>query len=330
MSTESSYNLQQSLYTLYREYYHCGNCTLLRQSDFDHGTYQIKKGGLYVLCEDVEFNPDPQYLQSNSKYSENKAYSMGYFAAITVECDNVIIDLQGCTIRQSYEHYFAQRFFNVIELASSPFITNQGPALVNQSTSDYPYTAANHCLIINGTIGLSSHGGIHGNNNEHILLQKINVQDFESCGIQLNGVHNAFIDCVTLTGILIAPVRSLTFTMLQHLHALQEQASSTATDSSGLATYDVTHNSITRNIHRDTVIDQLKAMDDALRCPFKEADRLHTELSTPPTVTVALRTIWETLQSIDTSTCEDGVNAVPTEVSRFVATPVTDPHSGSS
>ena len=327
MSTESSYNLQQSLYTLYREYYHCGNCTLLRQSDFDHGTYQIKKSGLYVLCEDVEFNPDPKYLTTNSKYSENKAYGLGYFAAIAVECNDVIIDLQGCTIRQSYEHYFTQRFFNVIELASSPFITNQGPAAVNQSASDYPYASAKHCLIINGTIGLSSHGGVHGNNNADILLQKLTVQDFESCGIQLNGVHNAFIDCVTLTGILIAPVRSLTFTMLQHLKALQKQV----TDNTGTATLDIAlDTSTTKTITRETVIDNLKAMDDALRCPFKDADTSHDASVTPSSVTATLRKIWETLQSIETSTCDDGVTTVPTEVSRFVATPVTDPQTGST
>lgn len=328
MSTESSYNLQQSLYSLYREYYHCGKCTLLRQTDFDHGTYQIKSGGLYVLCEDIEFNPDPQYLESNTAYSENKAYGLGYFAAITVECDNVIIDLQGCTIRQSYEHYFTQRFFNVIELASSPFIPAQGPALVNQASgTGYPYTAANHCLVINGTIGLSSHGGVHGNNNSNILLQKLSVVDFESCGVQLNGVCNAFLDCLTITGITIAPVRSLTFTMLQHLKALQEQV----TDGTGSATLDIAlDTTTTTTITRDTVITNLNAMAEAMKCIFQSADTTHDASTTPPSTTVALRTIWEALQTIDTSTCDDGVVTVPAEVSRFVSLVSVDKKSGAN
>lgn len=327
MSTESSYNLQQSLYSLYRDYYHCGNCTLLRQTDFDHGTYQIKKSGLYVLCEDIVFNPDPEYLETSTAYTENKAYAMGYFAAITVECDDVVIDLQGCTIRQSYEHYFTQRFFNIIELGSSPFITSQGPALVNQSVGDYPYVSANHCLIINGTIGLSSHGGVHGNNNTGILLQKLSVVDFESCGVQLNGVCNAFIDCVTVTGITIAPVRSTTFTMLMHLKALQKQV----VDGTGSASIDVVlaDTTTSKTISRDTVITNLNAMAEALKCPFKEADIAHLATSTPPSTTMALRTIWEAIQLID-GTCADGVDNVPAEVSRFVSPVSVDKKSGAT
>lgn len=328
MSTESSYNLQQSLYSLYRDYYHCGKCTLLKQSDFDHGTYQIKTGGLYVICEDIIFNPDAQYLTSNTEYSENKAYAMGYFAAIAIECDNVIIDLQGFTIRQSYEHYFTQRFFNVIELASSPFITAQGPALVNQATgAGYGYKAANHCMIINGTIGLSSHGAVHGNNNTNILLEKLSVVDFESCGIQLNGVCNAFIDCVTITGISIAPVRSLTFTMLQHLKTLQEHVAT----GTGNATYDVMlHYGTTTTLHRDTIITNLNAMAEALKCPFKEADANHSVSTTPPSTTVAIRTIWNKLQTITTRTCEDGVDNIPEEVTRFVAPVCVDTKDGTT
>ena len=126
MTTESSFALQQSLYTLYRKYYHSGCCVLLNQANFDGGTVRITKGGLYVLTEDIVFNPSEDAL-SESPYADNPGYSMGYFAAIAVEADDVIIDLQGKTIRQSYEHYARQRFFNVVELASSPFVPNQGP-----------------------------------------------------------------------------------------------------------------------------------------------------------------------------------------------------------
>ena len=328
MSTESSYNLQQSLYSLYREYYHCGKCTLLKQSDFEHGTYQIKTGGLYVLCEDIVFNPDPEYLTTNTVYSENKAYALGYFAAVAIECDDVIFDLQGFTIRQSYEHYLTQRFFSVIELASSPFITAQGPALVNQAAgTGYAYKSANHCMIINGTVGLSSHGGIHGNNNRDILLEKLSVVDFESCGIQLNGVCNAFIDCVTITGISIAPVRSLTFTLLQHLKTLQKQV----TDETDSATLEVVLRSgTTTTLQRDTIITNLNAMAEALKCPFKEADVAHTASSTPPSTSAAIRVIWDKLQTIQTSTCEDGIDAVPEEVMRFVAPVSTNSKDGTS
>ena len=60
--------------------------------------------------------------------TNNGPYTLGFFAAITIECNNVVIDLNGKSIRQSNEFYLKQRFFSIIELASSPFIPKQGPA----------------------------------------------------------------------------------------------------------------------------------------------------------------------------------------------------------
>ena len=64
-----------------------------------------------------------------------------------------------CCSHRCGAHYFRQRFFNVIQLATSPFIPGQGPGAVRADGDDTPYKAASRCLILNGTIGLSSHGG---------------------------------------------------------------------------------------------------------------------------------------------------------------------------
>jgi hypothetical protein len=322
MSTESSYNLQQSLYTLYRKYYHSGNVTLLKQADFEHGTLQIQAGGLYVLCEDIVFGPDRTYADTVSAYATNKAYRMGFFAAITIECDDVILDLQGCTIRQSYEHYCHQRFFNVIELANAPFITEQGPALVNQSASasaasKYPYVAANNCLLINGTIGLSSHGGVHGNNNCNVLLQNLTVQDFETTGIQLNGVRGAFVDGVTLVGITIAPLNSLTFSFMQHAKALRKLVASGATDTYTVVLGDACANSET--LDPEALLLEMGAIHTALELPFRQADAAHAThaalKTSAPSVTSALRKVWAALKAV----------GAPAELSRYVARESTLP-----
>ena len=175
---------------LRREYLHCcSQQTSLRQADFHHGTYRITRPGLYTLQEDVLFNPtqppDPQHYPS-------AAYSMGFFAAITIECDNVILDLNHHSIAQHPLHYAKQRFFSIIELANQPFIPGQGPGSINSTAN--PLLSARHCHITNGTLGLSSHSSIHGNNNSHIWLDKLQLQEFEVTGIQLNGVQGAFID----------------------------------------------------------------------------------------------------------------------------------------
>ena len=57
----------------------------------------------------------------------NGAYHLGFFAAITVESDDVILDLNGKSLKQSKLHNLQQRFYSHIELASAPFIPKQGP-----------------------------------------------------------------------------------------------------------------------------------------------------------------------------------------------------------
>lgn len=324
MSTESSYHLQQSLYTLYRNYYHSGCVTLLYNKDFTDGTFQIKKGGLYVMCEDIIFNPDEINLTTDTKYTSNKAYRMGFFAAITVECDDVVIDLQGHTIRQSYEHYFKQRFFSVIELGSSPFISEQGPALVNQKATEYPYMSSSNCMIINGTIGLSSHGGIHGNNNTNILLQQLTIQDFETTGIQLNGVKKTFIDCATIKGITVAPVNSLTFTLLQHKKKLEQIISDTPEIEDYILSIDASNNVILS--HTDTLTDVCR-IENALIQPFKDADLIHVSQGGQTTVAATLRSIWVKIKAI-TGIFNHIGDSLDAQIKHFATTESTHTQTG--
>ena len=133
------------------------------------GTKIISTPGIYKLCGDITFNPnaplpgetpsenafDPAFDET---YTENE-FGLGFFAALAIACDDVTLYLNGFTIEQSAGHALMQRFFSVIELASSPFISNAGPA---QFVSDdgAAYAAANNVNIYGpGTIGRSSHHG---------------------------------------------------------------------------------------------------------------------------------------------------------------------------
>ena len=177
--------------------------TLLKNDDIKDGTYRIISSGKYKLSEDIIFNPNPgikndinlddwnpRYPSQLLSYPPDK-YGLGFFAAITIEADNVILDLNGYTIRQSKEHYLQQRFFSLIELANQPFIpksdntSTQGPA--NFGTS---FIAPNNVKICNGYLGLSSHHGIHGNAMKNIVLEDLTISNFEIAGIALNGGEN--------------------------------------------------------------------------------------------------------------------------------------------
>lgn len=159
----------------------------LSQKDFNEGTYLIDKSGYYILNEDIVFNPNPNndYMPKpeQTKYS-TLGFSLGFFAVIAIFANGVYLDLNGHTISASQEFTLQQRFFSIIELANSPFIHGQGPGNFSSPTS---FLSAENVMIRNGTLGKSSHHGIHGNLASNVLLEKLTIEKFEFVGIALNG-----------------------------------------------------------------------------------------------------------------------------------------------
>ena len=96
----------------------------LSQSDFAHGTYRISTPGTYRLMEDIDFEPRPDNDHWNPfddpNYPINQFY-LGFFAAITIESNDVVVDLNGHTLQMSKKFYLLQRFFIVIEVKGKMF-----------------------------------------------------------------------------------------------------------------------------------------------------------------------------------------------------------------
>jgi len=190
----------------------------LYQKDFLYGTYRITKSGTYTIMEDIIFNfnapdnfiagetspngidtyawwPNPStqhdiYIGSGEYHGP---YFLGFFAGITIECDNVILNLNDHELKMSKEFYTQQRFFSLIELASQPFMPSQGPGMFGTD----PKTPSN-VIIKNGKLGLTSHHGLHGNRITNINIENLKVYDFETHGIQLNGFNNIKLNNIKL------------------------------------------------------------------------------------------------------------------------------------
>lgn len=196
---EKCTNSQLELLNFFEKIYENKNEISLSNSDFYSGTYRIKRPGIYVLRENITFNPINLFpLKSqNEKYPTGRhgPYHLGFFAAITIECENVILDMNGFSITQSRRHNLLQRFFAIIELADSPFIPKQGPHSFTSSIN-----SAKRCLIMNGNLNESSHHGIHGNSAHDIVIHNINMHNFEVAGIALNGSTNVVINACNLFG----------------------------------------------------------------------------------------------------------------------------------
>lgn len=171
--------------------------TELYNSDFANGPVYLTNPGVYKLMEDIEFNPFQNFtdiFDSLASYPEaDHHFVLGYFAAIIVNGKDIEIDLNGYTLRQSVLHNLQQRFFALIELADRPFLPGQGPANFGSTI-----TSCSNITIHNGTLGFSSHYGIHGNNMGNVVIKNLVIYNHEVAGISLNGGNNIMINNVEI------------------------------------------------------------------------------------------------------------------------------------
>jgi hypothetical protein len=150
----------------------------LRQSNFADGTYHITESGYYVLKENIIFNSESSNI------------------AISIQTNNVCIDLNCFQIEQSREHALNEREFTIIELVSScsclqDSIRNshcensllENDPILENSKIDW-------ILIRNGSLGRTSQYGIKGSGNNYVVIEKMKIYDFEVAGIVLQGGHH--------------------------------------------------------------------------------------------------------------------------------------------
>ena len=155
----------------------------ISMKNFVDGPLIISDPGIYTINEDItlDFNAQNDY-RVNETLSEQPPFVLDHFSGIIIKSTHVILDLNGHTIKMSEKFALQQRFFAIIELASSPFLPGQGPADFGPIIESSRWT-----MIRNGNIGRSSHHGIKGNKSSFVILKNLNIQDFEVAGIALNG-----------------------------------------------------------------------------------------------------------------------------------------------
>lgn len=203
---------------------------LLKQKDFKYGTLRVKEPCMVKLMENIYFNPNrpetwldkegkltdnfekanaidpnrggkndwwPNVEQINNKQYFEKdvknAYTLGFFAALTLENENIIVNLNNYIMEQHTEHALQQRFFSIIELADQPFIPKQGPANFGRNLR-----CGGKICIRNGKLGLSSHHGIHGNLSNVVVIKNVDFTDNEVCAIALNGNTNIILENINI------------------------------------------------------------------------------------------------------------------------------------
>eukprot|EP01025_Chloroclados_australasicus_P061186 TRINITY_DN79_c0_g1_i4.p1 TRINITY_DN79_c0_g1~~TRINITY_DN79_c0_g1_i4.p1 ORF type:complete len:723 (-),score=62.31 TRINITY_DN79_c0_g1_i4:549-2618(-) len=177
------------------QWFHSNTIKSLQPQNFTNGPVFLTQPGYYQLTDNIEFNPNKvtnvqsayyfgdvnwNQIGANETY-DRYAFSLGFFAAIIITGNDIILDLNGYTLQQSEEHALQQRFFSNVELSDRPFIFGKGPHDFGK-----PMTSSQNVCIQNGILGRSSHSGIHGNNNYNVEIRDVTIQDFEVAGISLN------------------------------------------------------------------------------------------------------------------------------------------------
>lgn len=163
----------------------------ISQSDFSDGPYRIKTPGYYYLTEDISFD-------QNGGRTADRPRTGAWFAAVSIECDNVVLDLNTYTLECTQNFILRQDFkvFSLIELNNSPF-----QHLIFAYGDATELKVAHNVEIKNGKIGRSSHHGIHGNLNTNVYLHDLVIRDWEVAAIGLNGAKNTHIKDISISGI---------------------------------------------------------------------------------------------------------------------------------
>lgn len=161
----------------------------------------------YVTNQDMEivtdsfypFLPNGERTNSHHTYDEY-AYTLGFFTAISIIGENIIIDLNDYSIQQCEGHLLMQRFFALIELNSSPFTQGNGPhEFVGPDVSHY-HASKNVTIHGPGTLGRSAHHAIHGNDNSNVHIYDITFDGYEVAAVNLNNVQNVTIENCIVNG----------------------------------------------------------------------------------------------------------------------------------
>lgn len=175
------------------------NTFIIKQTDFDTGTLRITKPGTYLLIEDVLFNP--------TLVRTDLPVNGFWFAAISIETDNVVIEGNGFDIRLSDEYATLNpaNIYTTVLLGNNVF----AGALFGVNGTLYPdtpsYVAANNVSINNLNVTYSSHFAIRGSNNTCVSIEGCSFENCLVTTIALQGAVTLKIDNCKFRGADIPP-----------------------------------------------------------------------------------------------------------------------------
>lgn len=159
-----------------------------------------------VLREDITLN-------FGTPATKESPFHLGFFGGIVVGASRVTVRLNGKTLRMHPNFRARQRFFALVALDVTPF----PPGTMKFDTQ--PVAPTDVCILGPGTLGLTSHFGVHGNTlrgDTRILVSDVTFDKFEVGGISVSGASDVVVRRCTF-GRAEPPTTTSDFLMLKDL-----------------------------------------------------------------------------------------------------------------
>jgi len=171
----------------------------LCQADFDSGTYRIKEPGYYYLKENIVFQPKPF-----AEAARPDRPTVGWFAAISIEANDVVLDLNTKSIEASQTFLstaYASVYSDIVlqNAFTSPLIDSDHVTGIFAGETEY--VAAHNVVIRNGSLGRTQYANINGVSNTNIRIYDLVCRDSERFGIALFGLNSGEIAHCCISGL---------------------------------------------------------------------------------------------------------------------------------
>eukprot|EP00397_Hematodinium_sp_SG-2012_P000254 GEMP01000254.1.p1 GENE.GEMP01000254.1~~GEMP01000254.1.p1 ORF type:complete len:2270 (-),score=271.47 GEMP01000254.1:1161-7970(-) len=144
----------------------------IQQSDVQSNPYKIKHPGTYKIMEDITFD----FPEAAADAGSTNGLHAGKIHGIEILTSNVVLDLNGKTLKMSAPKFNKQRFFTHIVIGSQVFENGQA----GFTTENIPQ---NHVLIKNGKLGKTSHFGIRGLESNNVRIENVEFTEFEVAAV---------------------------------------------------------------------------------------------------------------------------------------------------
>merc|ERR1719245_1557238 len=147
----------------------------------------LSSAGTYTVSSDLVFGCDA----ASPTLEDSQAWTAGFI--VDALDGEVIIDLAGHSLAQSYAFYVAQRDFALV--------------LATEGTS---------VTIINGVLGLSSSAAIRGDALDTLRIESISLRHFDSVGVECTNCAS-----VDMLDTIVGPQNSNIPVLTQYAHSLR-------------------------------------------------------------------------------------------------------------